>query len=86
MLRVAIVMPEYYGTFKQLSAIKDLQISVDRLKTNDLAHINTRLNLMDIKLATMSSNLSWLTKLAGILTAAIVTGIVGVILRYMEII
>jgi len=41
---------------------------------------------MDIKLATMSSNLSWLTKLAGILTAAIVTGIVGVILRYMEII
>tara|TARA_R110002074_G_scaffold319037_1_gene489418 strand:+ start:144 stop:383 length:240 start_codon:yes stop_codon:yes gene_type:complete len=79
-------MPDDYGTFKQLSAIKDLQISVDRLKTNDLAHINTRLNLMDIKLATMSSNLSWLTKLAGILTAAIVTGIVGVILRYMEII
>jgi hypothetical protein len=81
-----MVMPDDYGTFKQLSAIKDLQISVDRLKTNDLAHINTRLNLMDIKLATMSSNLSWLTKLAGILTAAIVTGIVGVILRYMEII
>ena len=81
-----MVMPEDWGTFKQLSAIKDLQISVDRLKTNDLAHINTRLNLMDIKLATMSSNLSWLTKLAGILTAAIVTGIVGVILRYMEII
>jgi len=81
-----MVMPDDYGAFKQLSAIKDLQISVDRLKTNDLAHINTRLNLMDIKLATMSSNLSWLTKLAGILTAAIVTGIVGVILRYMEII
>ena len=81
-----MAMPEDYGTYKQLSAIKDLQISLDRLKSNDLAHINTRLNLMDIKLATMSSNLSWLTKLAGILTAAIVTGIVGVILRYMEII
>ena len=79
-------VPEDWGAFKQLSAIKDLQISLDRLKSNDLAHINTRLNKMDISLAKLATNLSWLTKLAGILTAAIVTGIVGVILRYMEII
>ena len=81
-----MAMPEDWGAYKQLSAIKDVQLTVERIKTNDLAHINSRLNLMDVKLATMSSNLSWLTKLAGILTAAIVTGIVGVILRYMEII
>ena len=79
-------MPEDYGTYKQMSAIKDLQISVDRLKSNDLAHINTRLNKMDVKLASMATSLSWLTRLAGILTAGVVAGIVGIILRYMEII
>ena len=81
-----MVMPDDWGSYKQLSAIKDVQLTVERLKTNDLAHINTRLNKMDISLAKLATNLSWLTKLAGILTAAIVTGIVGVILRYMEII
>ena len=81
-----MVMPDDWGSYKQLSAIKDVQLTVERLKTNDLAHINSRLNKMDISLAKLATNLSWLTKLAGILTAAIVTGIVGVILRYMEII
>ena len=81
-----MVMPEDYGTYKQLSAIKDLQISVDRLKTNDLAHINTRLNLVDIKLASMATSLSWLTKLAVILTTAVVAGMAGIVLQYIGII
>ena len=81
-----MVMPEDYGTYKQLSAIKDLQISLDRLKTNDLAHINTRLNLVDIKLASMATSLSWLTKLAVILTTAVVAGMAGIVLQYIGII
>ena len=81
-----MVMPEDWGVYKQLSAIKDLQISVDRLKSNDLAHINTRLNLVDIKLASMATNLSWLTKLAVILTTAVVAGMAGIVLQYIGII
>ena len=76
-------VPEDWGVYKQLSAIKDLQISVDRLKSNDLAHINTRLNLVDIKLASMATNLSWLTKLAVILTTAVVAGMAGIVLQYI---
>ena len=79
-------VPEDWGVYKQLSAIKDLQISVDRLKSNDLAHINTRLNLVDIKLASMATNLSWLTKLAVILTTAVVAGMAGIVLQYIGII
>ena len=76
-------VPEDYGTYKQLSAIKDLQISLDRLKSNDLAHINTRLNLVDVKLASMATSLSWLTKLAVILTTAVVAGMAGIVLQYI---
>ena len=79
-------MPEDYGTYKQMSAIKDLQISVDRLKSNDLAHINTRLNKMDVKLASMATSLSWLAKLAVILTTAVVAGVAGIVLQYIGII
>ena len=79
-------VPEDWGAYKQLSAIKDLQISLDRLKTNDLAHINTRLNLVDIKLASMATSLSWLTKLAVILTTAVVAGMAGIVLQYIGII
>ena len=79
-------MPEDYGSYKLLSAIKDVQLTVERIKSNDLAHINTRLNKVDIRLASMSTNIKWLTWLAGILTTAIVAGIVGVALELMEII
>ncbi len=79
-------MPEDYGSYKLLSAIKDVQLTVERIKSNDLAHINTRLNKVDIRLASMSTNIKWLTWLAGILTTAIVAGIVGVALEIMEII
>jgi hypothetical protein len=79
-------MPEDYGSYKLLSAIRDVQLTVERIKSNDLAHINTRLNKVDIRLASMSTNIKWLTWLAGILTTAIVAGIVGVALEIMEII
>ena len=80
------LVPEDYGTYKQLSAIKDLQITLDRFKSNDLAHINTRLNKMDISLAKLATNLSWLTKLAVILTTAVVAGMAGIVLQYIGII
>tara|TARA_R100001594_G_scaffold146661_1_gene198374 strand:+ start:850 stop:1089 length:240 start_codon:yes stop_codon:yes gene_type:complete len=79
-------MPEDYGSYKLLSAIRDVQLTVERIKSNDLAHINSRLNKVDIRLASMSTNIKWLTWLAGILTTAIVAGIVGVALEIMEII
>lgn len=79
-------MPEDYGSYKLLSAIKDVQLTVERIKSNDLAHINSRLNKVDIRLASMSTNIKWLTWLAGILTTAIVAGIVGAALEIMEII
>ena len=79
-------MPEDYGSYKLLSAIRDVQLTVERIKSNDLAHINTRLNKVDIRLASMSTNIKWLTWLAGILTTAIVAGIVGAALEIMEII
>ena len=79
-------MPEDYGSYKLLSAIRDVQLKVERIKSNDLAHINTRLNKVDIRLASMSTNIKWLTWLAGILTTAIVAGIVGAALEIMEII
>ena len=79
-------MPNDWGSYQQLSAIKDLQASLDRIKSNDLAHINTRLNKVDIRLASMSTNIKWLTWLAGILTTAVVTAIVGAALEIMEII
>ena len=79
-------MPEDYGSYKLLSAIRDVQLTVERIKSNDLAHINTRLNKVDIRLASMSTNIKWLTWLAGILTTAIVAGIVGAALELMEII
>ena len=79
-------MPEDYGSYKLLSAIKDVQLTVERIKSNDLAHINSRLNKVDIRLASMTTNIKWLTWLAGILTTAIVAGIVGVALEIMEII
>ena len=76
-------MPNDWGSYQQLSAIKDVQASLDRIKTNDLAHINTRLNKMDIKLASMGTSLSWLTKLAVVLTGAMVAGTVAVVLKYI---
>ena len=79
-------MPNDWGSYQQLSAIKDLQASLDRIKSNDLAHINTRLNKMDIKLASMGTSLSWLTKLAVVLTGAMVAGTVAVVLKYLGII
>ncbi len=79
-------MPEDYGSYKLLSAIRDVQLTVERIKSNDLAHINSRLNKVDIRLASMSTNIKWLTWLAGILTTAIVAGIVGAALEIMEII
>ena len=79
-------MPEDYGSYKLLSAIRDVQLAVERIKSNDLAHINSRLNKVDIRLASMSTKIKWLTWLAGILTTAIVAGIVGVALEIMEII
>ena len=79
-------MPNDWGSYQQLSAIKDVQASLDRIKTNDLAHINTRLNKMDIKLASMGTSLSWLTKLAVVLTGAMVAGTVAVVLKYIGII
>ena len=79
-------MPEDYGSYKLLSAIRDVQLTVERIKSNDLAHINSRLNKVDIRLASMSTNIKWLTWLAGILTTAIVAGIVGAALELMEII
>ena len=79
-------MPNDWGSYQQLSAIKDLQASLDRIKSNDLAHINTRLNKMDIKLASMGTSLSWLTKLAVVLTGAMVAGTVAVVLKYIGII
>ena len=79
-------MPEDYGAYKLLSAIRDVQLTVERIKSNDLAHINSRLNKVDIRLASMSTNIKWLTWLAGILTTAIVAGIVGAALELMEII
>ena len=59
---------------------------MDRIKSNDLAHINSRLNKMDIKLASMGTSLSWLTKLAVVLTGAMVAGTVAVVLKYIGII
>ena len=79
-------MADNWGSYQQLSAIKDLQASLDRIKSNDLAHINTRLNKMDIKLASMGTSLSWLTKLAVVLTGAMVAGTVAVVLKYIGII
>ncbi len=79
-------MPNDWGSYQQLSAIKDLQASLDRIKSNDLAHINSRLNKMDIKLASMGTSLSWLTKLAVVLTGAMVAGTVAVVLKYLGII
>ena len=79
-------MPNDWGSYQQLSAIKDVQASLDRIKTNDLAHINTRLNKMDIKLASMGTSLSWLTKLAVVLTGAMVAGTIAVVLKYLGII
>jgi uncharacterized protein YbaP (TraB family) len=79
-------MADNWGSYQQLSAIKDVQASLDRIKTNDLAHINTRLNKMDIKLASMGTSLSWLTKLAVVLTGAMVAGTVAVVLKYIGII
>ena len=79
-------MPNDWGSYQQLSAIKDLQASLDRIKSNDLAHINSRLNKMDIKLARMGTSLSWLTELAVVLTGAMVAGTVAVVLKYIGII
>ena len=79
-------MPNDWGSYQQLSAIKELQASLDRIKSNDLAHINSRLNKMDIKLASMGTSLSWLTKLAVVLTGAMVAGTVAVVLKYIGII
>ena len=79
-------MPNDWGSYQQLSSIKDLQASLDRIKSNDLAHINTRLNKMDIKLARMGTSLSWLTKLAVVLTGAMVAGTIAVVLKYIGII
>ena len=79
-------MADNWGAYQQLSAIKDVQASLDRIKTNDLAHINTRLNKMDIKLASMGTSLSWLTKLAVVLTGAMVAGTIAVVLKYLGII
>jgi uncharacterized protein YbaP (TraB family) len=79
-------VPNDWGSYQQLSAIKDLQASLDRIKSNDLAHINSRLNKMDIKLASMGTSLSWLTKLAVVLTGAMVAGTVAVVLKYLGII
>ena len=79
-------MPNDWGSYQQLSAIKDLQASLDRIKSNDLAHINSRLNKMDIKLASMGTSLSWLTKLAVVLTGAMVAGTIAVVLKYLGII
>ena len=79
-------MADNWGAYQQLSAIKDVQASLDRIKTNDLAHINTRLNKMDIKLASMGTSLSWITKLAVVLTGAMVAGTVAVVLKYIGII
>ena len=79
-------MPDNWGSYQQLSAIKDVQASLDRIKSNDLAHINTRLNKMDIKLASMGTSLSWLTKLAVVLTGAMVAGTIAVVLKYIGII
>ena len=79
-------MPEDYGSYKLLSAIKDVQLTVERIKSNDLAHINTRLNKVDIRLASMSTNIKRLTLMDGILTTAVVTAIVGAALEIMEII
>ena len=79
-------MADNWGSYQQLSAIKDVQASLDRIKTNDLAHINTRLNKMDIKLASMGTSLSWLTKLAVVLTGAMVAGTIAVVLKYLGII
>jgi uncharacterized protein YbaP (TraB family) len=79
-------VPNDWGSYQQLSAIKDLQASLDRIKSNDLAHINTRLNKMDIKLASMGTSLSWLTKLAVVLTGAMVAGTIAVVLKYIGII
>ena len=79
-------MPEDYGSYKLLSAIRDVQLTVERIKSNDLAHINSRLNKVDIRLASMSTNIKWLTWLAGILPTAIVAGLVGAALEIMEII
>ena len=52
-------MPEDYGSYKLLSAIRDVQLTVERIKSNDLAHINSRLNKVDIRLASMSTNIKW---------------------------
>ena len=41
---------------------------------------------MDIKLASMGTSLSWLTKLAVVLTGAMVAGTVAVVLKYIGII
>ena len=79
-------MPNDWGSYQQLSAIKDLQASLDRIKSNDLAHINSRLNKMDIKLASMGTSLSWLTKLAVVLTGAMVAGTLAVVVKYLGII
>ena len=79
-------MADNWGSYQQLSAFKDVQASLDRIKTNDLAHINTRLNKMDIKLASMGTSLSWLTKLAVGLTGAMVAGTIAVVLKYLGII
>ena len=79
-------MPEDYGSYKLLSAIRDVQLTVERIKSNDLAHINSRLNKMDIKLASMGTSLSWLTKLAVVLTGAMVAGTIAVVLKYLGII
>ena len=79
-------MADNWGSYQQLSAIKDVQASLDRIKTNDLDHINTRLNKMDIKLASMGTSLSWLTKLAVVLTGAMVAGTIAVVLKYLGII
>ena len=79
-------MADNWGAYQQLSAIKDVQASLDRIKTNDLAHINTRLNKMDIMLASMGTSLSWLTKLAVVLTGAMVAGTIVVVLKYLGII
>ena len=79
-------MADNWGSYQQLSVIKDVQASLDRIKPNDLAHINTRLNKMDIKLASMGTSLSWLTKLAVVLTGAMVAGTIAVVLKYLGII
>ena len=79
-------MADNWGSYQQLPAIKDVQASLDRLKSNDLAHINTRLNKMDVKLASMGTSLSWLTKLAVVLTGSFVAGTIAVVLKYIGII